>query len=86
MADEVTDISSKEELSVCARWLDHNKLVQHFLGIVHAKETTKRITSDLCTFLESKSIDLKKIRGLGFDGASTMSARPQDWHPETTLT
>ena len=53
MADEATDISSKEELSVCARWLENNKPVDHFLGIVHAKETTaKGITSDLCTFLK----------------------------------
>ena len=53
MADEATDISSKEDLSVCARWLENNKPVDHFLGIVHAKETTaKGITSHLCTFLK----------------------------------
>ena len=74
MADESTDVSSKEELSVCARWLENNKPVEHFLGIMQAKETAaEAITSDLCNFLDSKSVDLKKMRGLGFDGASTMS-------------
>ena len=33
LADECTDISSKEVLSVCARWLHQNKPVEHFLGI-----------------------------------------------------
>ena len=74
MADKATDISSKEELSVCARWLENNKPVKHFLGIVHAKEIMARgITSDLYTFLDSKCIDLQKTRGLGFDEASAMS-------------
>lgn len=73
MADESTDISSME-LSVCARLIEDSKPVEHFLGMVHAKETTaKGIASILCTFLESKSIDIKKMRGLGFDGASKMS-------------
>ena len=34
MADESTDISSKEKLSVCARWLHKSKPEEHFLGIV----------------------------------------------------
>lgn len=67
MVDESTDMSLKEKLSVCARWLEDNKAVQHFLGIVYAKDVTaKGIASDLTTYL-------KQMRGLGFDGASTMS-------------
>ena len=42
MADESTDISSKEELSVCGRWIENGKTVEHFLGIVHAKEVTAK--------------------------------------------
>ncbi len=38
MADESTDTSSKEELSVCARWIEDGKAVEHFLGIVHAPD------------------------------------------------
>ena len=76
MADESTDISSKEELSVCARWLDNKKPVEHFLGIMPAKETTAEAIADyLCTFLESKNIDITKMRGLGFDGTNTMSGQ-----------
>ena len=58
MADESTDISSKEELSVCARWLHKRKQEEHFLRIVQAKETTaEAITGYLCAFFEYKSID-----------------------------
>ena len=74
MADESTDVSSKEELSVCARWVQNGKPVEHFLGIVQAKETTaEAITRYLCSFLEARNIDLNKMRGLGFDGANTMA-------------
>ena len=76
MADESTDISSKEELSICARWLHKKNPVEHFLGIMPAKETTaKAIAGYLHTFLESKSIDITKMRGLGFDGTNTMSGQ-----------
>lgn len=33
MADESTDVASQEELSVCARWIEDNKPVEHFLSI-----------------------------------------------------
>ena len=70
MGDESTDISSKEELSVCARWLADNKPVEDFLGIIHVKESTKEIKSDLCNFLQSKS---NKMHEVGFDGVNTMA-------------
>lgn len=74
LADESTDIASKEELSICGRWLEMGKPVEHFLGMVHIKEVdAKSITEALLHFLRAKGIDLKKLRGLGFDGASTMS-------------
>ena len=45
MADESKDVSSKEvsskeELSTCAQWELGGKPVEHFLGIMPAKETT----------------------------------------------
>ena len=76
MADESTDVSSKEELSICVRWEQGGKPVEHFLGIMPAKETTAQaIATYLCDFLEFKSIDITKIRGIGFDGTNTMSGQ-----------
>ena len=74
MADESTDISSKEELSVCGRWLESGKPVEHFLGIIHAQEVNaEALTRYLLRFLHEKGIPIQKLRGLGFDGTNTMS-------------
>ncbi len=76
MADESTDVSSKEELSICARWEQSGKPVEHFLGIISAKEmTAKAIASYLNDFLDLKSIDITKMRGIGLDGTNTMSGQ-----------
>ena len=74
MADESTDVMTVEDLSVCGRWLEKGKAVEHFLGIVHAKEVTaEALTGYLLQFLRDKGLSIRKVRGLGFDGASTMS-------------
>lgn len=75
LADECTDVLFKEELSVFAHWLDDNdKPVEHFLGIIHAKETNAEALSwYLKDFLQSKAIKLQSMHGLGFDGTNTMS-------------
>ena len=45
-------------------------------GIMPAKETTAQaIATYLCDFLEFKSIDITKMRGIGFDGTNTMSGQ-----------
>ena len=54
MADESTDIASKEELSVCVRWLENGKAVEHFLGIVNAHEVhAETVTQYLLQFWNS---------------------------------
>ncbi len=74
MADESTDIASKEELSICARWLENGRAVEHFLGIVNAHEVhAEAIIQYLLQFLSDNGIPLIKLRGLGFDGTNTMS-------------
>ena len=76
MADESTDVSSKEELYICGRWLENGKPVEHFLGILHAHEVNaEALTSYLLQFLDDKAIPIKKLRGLGFDGTNTMSGK-----------
>ena len=59
MADESTDIASKEELSVCARWLENGKAVEHFLGTVNAHEVhAEALTQYLLQFLSDNGIPL----------------------------
>ena len=46
------------------------------MGIVHAKAVTaEAITQYILRFFQEKKILVKKVRGLGFDGASTMSGK-----------
>ena len=71
LADENTDISSQEEMSICGRWVEKDNVVERFLGMIHIKKAdAETIADSLLQFLSKK-----KLRGIGFDGASTMS-----WH------
>ena len=38
LADESTDIASKEELLICERWLEMGKPVEYSLGMIDVKE------------------------------------------------
>ena len=56
LCDESTDVASKEELSICARWLENGSAVEHFLGIVHAKAVTaEAITEYILRFFQEKN-------------------------------
>ena len=62
MADESTDIAFQEELSVCARWIQKNKPVEHFLGIVYTKEVNAQaIAGYLCDFMKSRGISFENM-------------------------
>ena len=74
MADESTDVSCNEELCICARWLENGRPVEHFLSILPVHEVNaEALTTYLLKFIRDKCIDIKKVRGLGFDGTNTMS-------------
>ena len=60
LADESTDVSSREELSICGRWVKSGKAMKHFLGIVRAHEVdAQSLTQYLLHFLQDKSLDVK---------------------------
>ena len=46
LAYESSDISSNEELAICGRWLANGKVVECFLGIVHASEVNAKAITD----------------------------------------
>ncbi len=63
MSDKSTDVASKE-LSVCCRWLESGKPVEHCLGIIHAREVTaEALTCYLLQFLGDKGIPIKNCVG-----------------------
>ena len=74
MADESEDITSKEELSICCRWLVDGRPEEHFLTILHVTSTdAKAITAALTSFMEMKGLEYQKLIGQGYDGAATFS-------------
>ena len=60
ISDERTDVCSKQELSICGRWLENGKPVEHFLGIAHA-HNAEALTQHLLQFLHDKGISVTKV-------------------------
>ena len=77
MADESTDIATIEEMSICGRWFTSaGNIEEHFLGLVPLDScTAEHISAKLVEFMDRKGIQATKIRGQGYDGASTMSGK-----------
>ena len=78
MADETTDVSTVEQVSICVRYVcvkdEELEVCEEFLGFVSVPSTgAEVITSAIDGFLKSSGLDLNKFIGKGFDGASTMS-------------
>ena len=76
MADECTDITTVEELSIYCRWVEDGLPVEHFLDIIPLmKADAKTIYTTLVDVLRVKDIPLSKLVGMGFDGAATLSGK-----------
>ena len=74
MADECTDITTVEEMSVFCRWEEKGIPEEHFLEIVHLRQANaESIFSALVECLKEKKLQINRIVGMDFDGASTFS-------------
>ncbi|XP_057802929.1 uncharacterized protein LOC131018222 [Salvia miltiorrhiza] len=75
LADESSDVSQKEQLALCLRYVDGKTemIVERFLGLVHVSDTTAMsLKNAIISFLMEHSLSPSKIRGQGYDGASNM--------------
>ena len=65
LADELTDIATVEELSICFRWVDSSgSPVEHFVGLVSLSACdAASIFAVLKAFLADSNIDAGKLRG-----------------------
>ena len=77
MADETRDISNKEQLAVCCRWVDEGYNVHEDpLGLVQISScTADSIVSHLKDVLVRCILPLNQCRGQGYDRAAAMSGR-----------
>ena len=74
ICDEYTDISNKEQLTFCLRWVDDCfRLREEFLGFYEVKNITRdTIVCAIKDMLLRMQITLDNCRGQCYDGASNM--------------
>jgi len=88
-ADETTDVSQTEQLSLSVPFIKDTKVHEEFLCVVPVSSTTgKDLASTILTQLSQLGLNLKHMRGQGYDGARNMSgkyrgvqARVKELHP-----
>ena len=74
MVDEVT-AHNKEQMPLCVRFVDGNRNIrEEFLQFTNPlKLTWEALTHDIMTSTEDLGLDIKNIRGQGYDGAANIS-------------
>ena len=78
MVDEATDVSTTEQVNVYVRYV-HTKgseleVSEEFLGFCSVSSTTAEIITDaIVSFAKKCGLNMTRLVGKGFDGASTMS-------------
>ena len=78
LADEVSDVSNTEQLSLVLRFVDEsNEIREEFVDFLPCTDgTTGQALSDMILArLQEYNLDLAYIRGQGYDGAGCMSGK-----------
>jgi hypothetical protein len=75
MADETADVSIKEQLVLCIRWVDDKFLIhEDFIGMYPLPRTTAdQVVEKLKDVLRSMTLDIQNARDQCDDGAATMA-------------
>ena len=74
LADECTDVTTIELLTICCRWVESGVPEEHFVEILPLKKANaESIYSALVEYGREKNIQLGRLIGMGFDGAATFS-------------
>lgn len=81
MADESTDVSTLEQMSICLRFVDEShpsqpEVREEFSGFIQLENTNAdSISRSILEFLENCNLDIGNLRGQGYDGASVMAGK-----------
>lgn len=75
IVDETTDVSTKEQVSICLRWVSEDLMpCEDFLGLYETSSTTgETLTDVICDVLTRFGLPTARLRGQCYDGASNMS-------------
>jgi hypothetical protein len=74
LVDESKDVSCKEQMAIVLRYVDNfGDVKESFVALVHVKNTTASNLKSCIDYLFPKlKLNLKQVRGQGYDGASNM--------------
>ncbi|CAF1174859.1 unnamed protein product [Rotaria sordida] len=79
IADETSDLSGTEQLSISIRFVsDENDILikEIFLGFEALSDTTAvGIAKAIATFIQTSDLKIEKIRGQGYDGANVVAGK-----------
>ena len=76
MANECTDVATVEEISVFWHWEEDGMPAEYFLEIIHSWQGHRgSVYSALVKCLKEKNLQISRIVGMGFDGASKFSEK-----------
>ena len=79
IADEVTDVSNKEQLSIVLRYIDGEQLIvrEDVVGFFECDTgiSGHALAAKLTTTLQELGLDLQYLRGQAYDGAGNMAGR-----------
>ena len=75
MADETVDVSNKEKLVICIRWVDDCFVIhEDFIGMHPLERTTaNQVVAILKNALLRINLNIQRARGQCYDGAPTMA-------------
>jgi hypothetical protein len=74
LTDESSDVSHKEQLALCLRYVDKlGRICERLLGVVHVSDTTSlSLKVAIISLLKDHHLSPTQVRGQGYDGASNM--------------
>ena len=79
MADEATDVSNKEQLALCIRYVNSSTLniAERFLGFSECITgvTGEAIAAQILNNLEDWKLSTSQLRGQTYDGAGSMAGK-----------
>ena len=79
LADESTDIRTRNELSLCLRFVENGDAIETFLRLEQVKSTQAETIKDaIKIILKNANIPLERVFWMAFDGAANMSSRLND--------
>ena len=74
VADETSDNSKTEQLSLLVRYVWNGKVEERLLGVLPVQKTTAEVLfHTVCSKVEEYGIEISNLRGQCYDGASNVS-------------